>query len=413
MSFPRAVCILKISASGYAFLNTFVLSYIKIFGKNYVIIDQNRHKYIKQLTFEVIEMIRMIRTVHPVGQGTFISEKFYGLNGLESIVIYDCGSQSGKSIVQREIRTSLNEGTKINAVFISHLDNDHINGLEFLMKYCRVENIFLPYQSNESLIMSLIKYKCDEESGIADYCSDYTLKLICGFLSNNMELRSDSESFSVFSFVNSGKCPTFYDIVHENIPIWKYLAFNNGNIKIKEKLEKLLTLNGIKEQCITDISSFFFIWDNIEYRNKLKKIYKELDGGMNYNSLGIISYPLKYAYKTILPFSASDICGNSVNTGAIYTGDMDLSDLKAEFYEYRKKVNSISFLQLPHHGSKYNYHSDCTKNIDKFIVTAGYSNSYGHPHCTVCEDIMIKEKCLLTVTENPGSLYRENININF
>lgn len=83
----------------------------------------------------------MIRSFLPVGQGAFYVEQFKcGVN-----IVYDCGSSTGVKYVNDMIKTTFSEGERISIVFISHLHSDHINGLEFLIKHCRVERIYIPY----------------------------------------------------------------------------------------------------------------------------------------------------------------------------------------------------------------------------------------------------------------------------
>jgi ribonuclease BN (tRNA processing enzyme) len=81
----------------------------------------------------------MTRTFHPIGQSAFYSEKFE--SGFT--IVYDCGG-STKAIVEQEIQNSFEKDEKIDIVFISHFHNDHINGLEFLLKYCDVQKVVLP-----------------------------------------------------------------------------------------------------------------------------------------------------------------------------------------------------------------------------------------------------------------------------
>ncbi len=371
-------------------------------------------------------MADMIRTVHPVGQGTFISEKFIERNGKETIVVYDCGSQNGKSVIEREICNSFEKGTEICAVYISHLDNDHVNGLEFLIKHCRVKKVFLPYLSPKSLFMTMVKYKCETESGETDLCSELVSDLI--YYSHERM----SEQFATFKNADySNVFPEIYfvrsnnicvqNIDTENTDIWKYLAFNNENKKTKKKFFELLISEGIPEAFATDINSFSRLWDNLEYRNILKKIYKKLDGGINANSLGIVSYPLTNAYKEPIdhPCLKHKSCimysynKRQDNAGAIYVGDMDLSDTESDFYKTRYKGNQIGLLQLPHHGSKNSYSTRCAENIEAFIACAGYANRYGHPSGFVIDDLLKKRKELHTVTEHPGSRYREHIVIEY
>ncbi len=372
-------------------------------------------------------MVDMIRTVHPVGQGTFISEKFIEKNGKETIVVYDCGSQNGKSVIEREIRNSFEKGTEICAVYISHLDNDHVNGLEFLIKHCRVKKVFLPYLSPKSLLMTMVKYKCETENGESDLCSELVSDLIY------YAHERTSEQFAAFKkaedydnifpeiyFVRSNGI-SVQSIDTENTDVWKYLAFNNENVKIKKEFFELLLSEGIPETFASDINSFSRLWDNLAYRNVLKKIYKKLDGGINANSLGVVSYPLADARKECIDCPRSSCKGcimryhgkESRRVGAIYVGDMDLSDTKSDFYRIRHKGNQIGLLQLPHHGSKNSYSTRCAENIEVFIACAGYANRYGHPSGFVIDDLLKNRKELHTVTEHPGSRYREHIIIEY
>ncbi len=366
-------------------------------------------------------MINMIRTIHPVGQGGFISEKFVVSGGKETVVVYDCGSQNGKSIVEREIRNCFQQNAEIRAVYISHLDNDHVNGLEFLINYCRVKNIYLPYLSPQARLMSMIKYKCDEESGTDDLCSDFIWDLIDYGTNERLP-----ESLFLLNrepprihFVNQNNF-NIQKVDVENTDIWEYLAFNNENVKIKRRFLEMLEKEGIYPEQLRDAGSFSYLWGKLKIRNALKKIYKKLDDGINANSLGVISYPLTASCKSRIN------CGclkckhcilncweTELKTGAIYVGDMDLSDMKSDFYINRFRGNSIGLLQLPHHGSKNNYRTECTENIDVFIANAGYSNRYGHPSGLVADDLLINGKELHTITEKPGSRYREHIIIEY
>ena len=97
---------------------------------------------------EEIKM-KMIRVFHPVGQGAFYSEHFkFGRKRIN--VVYDCGSSTDISHVKREVKNNFYKDEKVHALFISHLDEDHINGVPFLLEYCDVENIFFPLISSEN-----------------------------------------------------------------------------------------------------------------------------------------------------------------------------------------------------------------------------------------------------------------------
>ncbi len=66
----------------------------------------------------------MLRSFLPIGQGAFYREVFCLKDGRHTI-IYDCGSSTDKTIVEGQIKNEFSQGEVIDAVFISHLDDDH------------------------------------------------------------------------------------------------------------------------------------------------------------------------------------------------------------------------------------------------------------------------------------------------
>ncbi len=355
-------------------------------------------------------MIDMIRTVHPVGQGAFISEKFIKKNGSETIFIYDCGTQNGKSVIEKEIRNCFQEETEIEAVYISHPDNDHANGLDFLIRYCNVKNVYLPYLSPQAAVIAMIKYKCQEESGDGDLCSEFVSELI--FYSFYNDFSEEEQKFPDIHIVNIN-LPNIRSIKAENIAVWKYIAFNNENKQIKQKFSDLLEAEGISSDLLSNMNSFTHLWNNTSQRNILKRAYKKLDGGINANSLGLVSYPESESCKiyTVYSYIKNHRTFSESKTGAVYTGDMDLSEKSKILSKKIHKAEHTGLLQLPHHGSKNNYCSECIKYFDIFIANAGYKNPYGHPSGFVIDDLIKNDKQLYTVTEQSGSRYIEYIKI--
>lgn len=79
---------------------------------------------------------------HNVGQGLFysgiLSRKDNGIRNIFSFV-YDCGTDSVASFLQREIddyklllpTTGIIKHKKLSLLVISHLHDDHVNGLEY------------------------------------------------------------------------------------------------------------------------------------------------------------------------------------------------------------------------------------------------------------------------------------------
>ena len=105
---------------------------------------------------------------HPVGQGglftgclTFCRKEFRW--------IYDCGTDNrahSKAALDRETNGISNLGN-IDVLFLSHLDSDHVSGIDDLTKKCRrngfkIREVVVPYMRDIDLIFSMAR---DEAHG--------------------------------------------------------------------------------------------------------------------------------------------------------------------------------------------------------------------------------------------------------
>ena len=86
-------------------------------------------------------------TQHAVGQGGFFSgviewrkEKFR--------YVYDCGSNK-LSRVREEIDKVFQEGDRIDILFLSHFDYDHVNGVQYLLSRCNISTVIIPHLSED------------------------------------------------------------------------------------------------------------------------------------------------------------------------------------------------------------------------------------------------------------------------
>lgn len=101
----------------------------------------------------------------------------------------------------------------------------------------------------------------------------------------------------------------------------------------------------------------------------------------------------------------------SFASGCLYTGDFDASGSQ-KWQElsnaYDKYNNFIGCVQIPHHGSRYNYNHQLLKigNSGYYIISSGEKNKYRHPHDLVIKDILFDGKYPIIVTESKGSTAR-------
>ena len=99
-------------------------------------------------------MLTNIRTQHPIGQGCFHSGKIR-VNDDVVTYVYDCGSEKRSAL-----RTAISDYAdredleSLDLLFISHLDSDHVSGIDSLLASVATQNVVLPYLSNiERLII--------------------------------------------------------------------------------------------------------------------------------------------------------------------------------------------------------------------------------------------------------------------
>lgn len=91
---------------------------------------------------------------HAVGQGGLFSGTL-SAGGKPLRWAYDCGSNQSEPL-SREIGT-VAAGGNLDLLFLSHLDSDHVNGIDKLLSRVKVREVVLPYLSEEALVATLVR----------------------------------------------------------------------------------------------------------------------------------------------------------------------------------------------------------------------------------------------------------------
>ena len=88
---------------------------------------------------------QVIRCQHPVGQGGFhTSEIRIRSSRTEKFtIVYDCGATQNDAL-QQSIDWYVNNYEKIDLLVLSHLDNDHVQGLDQLLTHISVDTVLIP-----------------------------------------------------------------------------------------------------------------------------------------------------------------------------------------------------------------------------------------------------------------------------
>lgn len=396
------------------------------------------------------DRIYLFRTIHPVGQGGFYTERFKEISSLKKKsynVVYDCGSDTGKAgngisrYVQREIDSVFSKNEKIDIVFISHLDNDHINGVEYLMREHDVRNICIPLLNSNEKLLALVKCAVEglkETSFVYKFILD-PVESVRGLpkppriifvspLGENFENRERS-ILSINQFSDNLK--TGNQIVLENsesigIPglhgkrgyFWIYLPVNLDGAELSKKLEGYL--NEEKIPVPANSEEIKMLLKKRSAFKKLKAFYQALPhGGINAHSMMVYSGPCeedscrladfrRLAYpdwpsRLYAHFYYEKLYRYPKYSGCMYTGDFAVDKIKwSRVKTYcAPLIDHVGVLQIPHHGSRHNYDPCMLKSNPVCFISAGRSNKYGHPDRSVMEDVFMETQAFpLLVTES-------------
>lgn len=371
----------------------------------------------------------MIRSFLPVGQGAFYLEQFR--LGKEKInVVYDCGSTTDINLVNEQIDDAFAPGETIHAVFISHLHEDHMNGLPHLLKRCRVKRLFFPFLTKESKILLVLNYlnggKGDQNDFVPFFIRDPEKALERFFdpehpITLHPVLSSDDEEYEPSDSDRLGGIPVepvksgwlVESMIGISVKEWRYIPFNFREQKRRKALEtELAKIFGsycspedLLDACNRDPHTTI---------SKLEMASKAVSGGFNTNSLVLFSGSKEL---DVMQYAASDKCWHAccpysvcLPSGCLYAGDYEASGARKwkELEDaYKDYFDNIGCLQIPHHGSRYNFNIKFLylPHCELYIASAGYHNTYRHPHSSVIRDILAYGKRLVVVNEYPGSAF--------
>lgn len=358
------------------------------------------------------------RLILPVGQGAFYVEKFK--NGKN--IVYDCGSISNRKKIPKLIEKYFGKNEAIEALFISHLDKDHMNGVEELLKQCEVKRICFPLITEEMKLALKIKVMIEEamgnsyskfmkefvedpETAIKKIKEDIKIKLI-EILPNDEEnnKKNDNED-TKNQKIKRIKKKSGEDIAEEieglehscNENKWELIPYNFKQETRINEFEKKLEKEFGKKISLKEVEK---IWkENEDNREKIKKVYESLKGDLNTNSMTLFSGVRQVGKQ--MQYDSS-----YVKVGCLYTGDYEAKGknkwktLEEAYTEYWKWIGMI---QVPHHGSIRNCNDALISKKAVYFLSAGEKNTYKHPSQNVVRGIRFKyHNNLYIVTESKG-----------
>lgn len=388
---------------------------------------------------------------HPVGFGLFTSGKIGNFK-----FVYDCGSTI-TSNANKCVEEAFAEGENLGFIAISHFHKDHINGLKRLLdRVGHVDTIILPYLTPRERLNYFLTLELDYQD--FDWIEDFIFDP-AGYLLSSYPV----EKISNIVFIDGGPEKYFDENRNENINenindpdlINESLVFDINNLESSDDGEAIKTIEGIessrvsikKHGCIPLSSGRIKIWQFIFYycaqSENFDRYFKDIADCSNFKSDEITKDDLKFIindarFSKIAKgqgVSNSDINNTSLllyhspiqfkrgvfwdfykrnrisrfvfhsrNCGHFYTGDVNLNQKHTEICRYYGPlINNTVVLQVPHHGSKDNWHEFLSANNPGMlhIISSKYSNSRGlHPNPEVLYQILKHQGIVLWCNEN-------------
>ncbi|WP_046759149.1 ComEC/Rec2 family competence protein [Kordia jejudonensis] len=385
---------------------------------------------------------------HPIGQGCF----YTGLipyDDKEFVMVYDCGSVSSGLYLEEAITTFDKEYNHIDLLVVSHLDQDHFNGIQKLLSTgISVDRIILPYLSLAERLALVATTKDTSEIFIL-----FMMNPVVYLRTNNFEIKkisfiegiqNDEENRLNDNFQNDSYFKNINYDDNDNDPIQGFKENQELRRTVAEKDSRLLGTNVefLPYNTILQLetSTRERLWEFIFYYRKPKSLddFERFQKAVSeyLKSMGIFtSYnlfdkrhltALKKYYSKYLKISVnqSSIClyhGATrkarswfpdeemlmkistsklkliyaiPRTGTMLTGDQEFrfENYFELFYSYfRSKIENVSVFQVPHHGSKKNwvFHGNTLYDhkIDFYVINHGFGRKH-HPHKSVVDNLI-------------------------
>lgn len=364
--------------------------------------------------------MNMTRTFHPVGQGGFFTEVFRDDSSLKKFTVaYDVGSKTAN---KEYLKDAIKLVGKVDVVFLSHLHEDHINGLPLLLKKNPNLKIIMPVLSIEEQLETAL-YNMINSNGSSlvynedTFATEYSVNkesIVTIDKSGDVapETRTSIENIT-------GK--NLQTIIYYNA--WSYIPYNPKatkgqtlieNIKESKELQSLFDNNDkINDEAIRKV------FKKSSKKEILKETYNKICGSHNSYSMVVYSglekeTKIDFAKVTGSISANCEVCHYYHHllhhryfwevANCLYTGDAELANGKScEILKsyYKDYWDFIRIVQVPHHGSKNNFNKDlCSPFPRLFVISVGSNNSYGHPSVSVINEIYKNDGCLSIITES-------------
>ncbi len=276
-----------------------------------------------------------------VGNGLFTMEIIDDV-----ITVYDCGAQNVRMAKNVVYKCNILFSINIDILFLSHYDKDHVNGIYELLTQCSVKHVVLPHISPVSKFISyvhnrnnqLADFYIDTEEFILRNSPNTTITYVEPNVDINENIRENIEENAVQ--VGSTRTLSTGVLKLANLPDWYYVLYNRYVLNTIEEHNFLSALGLSSTASCMEIIN---VW-------KQRKL----------NMKKFLCQHTNIKINKLNDYSMTLWTGNlNDRNSCLYTGDYNANQYYNDLSRaYKSLLLNIRVVQVPHHGSVYNFNSN-------------------------------------------------------
>ena len=415
--------------------------------------------------------MEVTRTQYPIGQGCFHAGDVLWTDEVSGSshdfhYVYDCGSSGRSAVLENAIFAWRSQTHRLDALFVSHLDADHVNGIDRLLGSVTANTVYIPYLDNAAIVLNIVE--ADVDGALSASLIEARMDPGSWFgrrgVSRIVVVRSspdeglpgaepppidDDDSGKEFARETSFPGDSVSRSVIETMESGQSVPVNSSetarwvlvphvdpvsNDRLRVFYREVLRVLGLGPPQRPTAELLAAALRDDDDRSRLRNCYDRLisrGSGRRHNrvSMSLYSGPadawpdVRWRTSVAIPLSRGwplqwlsvvlpDYLGSErAAVGWIGTGDASLNvgkvraAWKRSFIPFR---NQIGTLLLPHHGSRRSFHSsvlDWPKlNV---CVASARDPSPHHPHPEVIRAVASRRMALHHVSQYPQTVLRE------
>lgn len=383
----------------------------------------------------------VVRGQIPVGQGCFS----YGIitaniskKNSTFLYVHDCGGKI--ALIKKAINKNVLPNKIINALFVSHFDDDHVKGLKYLLTKRRVERAYIPLldDTSRTIILAACKSRGIVSKELAEFVENPKDWLTLIGVETVVEVNSiqsqeqtnDADNLDEASIGLIGGNGAILRVgIRESgktSELWRMKTFAYVD-RDKDFLKKLIqhhetSFPKLNVPFQTNKDARKWLLETAEPKN-IKDFLVKI-GGSDHNrvSLCLFSGPSKQVSVRYSSHATTSLCSscyplghpvyNSNNaSGWLHTADYpfrtDSCKLKFQTH-FQNEFKDVFCFMLSHHGSKADFQSDLLDWMPHMLfglIPVGSKGQHGHPSGTALKALHRKRISPVLVMDKDSDIF--------